>query len=1146
MGKRRVIEILNALIEQRIAPYFKERRGTDPLELGRATQEVFIHRFEDEEEEISLVSLLSRAVQGWAMGIHERIFDYLAFVTPLKPKLVLGDGHAEERKIYAFAELMLRHNFEHILYPDRKEEDLIRSDIEFAMDWKKMDPTSYKLLKDALEDELNGIRGGDYLDLLGLAENGQPYEAGIGRIVNGWGSTLGRLPSGVLAAVFPTLDLDVRTRALNSCFKESQNQGRTIMERADHFKKFLDLFGAVIEKDRNDAFHAFNTIKERWGVLTLFREFGMTETSTNGCEGKELFELFVKTSQERMSESQKSFPSADFRPAPKPDPRPVKHTKPKALKERIEEAQANPLFSSQALELIEKNQTNVSGSSGTKYAELIETLLSIPWGSIRRISVSPEEFEEGLNRSHYGLAKPKEILSDFFTNLIWRYQHFREEDLWSWRHTGSAILLVGPPGVGKTSLAISIATNLGIPYHKVSLGGMKDEADIRGYGFTYEGSKPGPIVQGLIKMEAMNGMFILDEADKTEKFAISTLLEILDPEQNHLFHDKYTQSTVDIDLSNAHFVLTANTLETVPPAILDRCEIIFLDRYSVEEKIAIARDHLVKRIRQKYMIRDDEIFFDPSQESDLLRYLVRRHTLEAGVRDLERVIRTLFLRIHRKENLSQRARSVRITHEKVRKHLDEPSQVKKINQEDRIGETMGIGVNTELGVGSLIPIQTTPVTTGEKAVESKGYVSMAHTTGNIEKIMDESRKVALTAILHRAGELGIDPKSLDIPVHLHFMGASTKKDGPSAGGAIALALASHFLGKKVRRDIAMTGEIDTQGRINGIGGLGVKLETAYAAGVKTLIIPKENLHGNGGIERLPEALKRELQILTYEEWKAPHDPFDHDRHVLQVIAVDDIRQAVDIAVINEKELEAIEGSFLFHACWARNEAIPPRVPALHHLRILYVDNPDDVDAQTLQSELLGDPRGSTLLINSELKDAILQRIPGAHRFRALEFSPETGKLSEIIRRARADHLHSNAPPLRISIIAPLAFLVRDGIRAEDFPSDRSFEGLRLFGSFCSLENTRIRGCRGALNRTYYKLSKLDPSALDDCPFLQKRDSIHSLSLSFIPEKYRLDGLRAEQILHTCLNRWLSVIELGREEPDTPQDDLYGPARAAVN
>jgi ATP-dependent Lon protease len=213
------------------------------------------------------------------------------------------------------------------------------------------------------------------------------------------------------------------------------------------------------------------------------------------------------------------------------------------------------------MEVIEKNRRSAGGQSGAKYTELIETLLAIPWGRVQKIDTRPEEFEEGLNLTHYGLKKPKEILCDFFENLIWRYNQTDENEKSGSCRTGSAFLFVGPPGVGKTSLGISLAKNLNLPYHKISLGGMSDEKDLKGHGFTWEGSKPGAIVQGLIKMGIMNGVFIMDEADKMAKFAIATLLEILDPEQNHLFHDKYAQTMVDIDLSKCHFILTANSLE---------------------------------------------------------------------------------------------------------------------------------------------------------------------------------------------------------------------------------------------------------------------------------------------------------------------------------------------------------------------------------------------------------------------------------------------------------------------------------------------------------------------------------------------------------------------------------------------------------
>ncbi len=574
----------------------------------------------------------------------------------------------------------------------------------------------------------------------------------------------------------------------------------------------------------------------------------------------------------------------------------------------------DPLFPREVLEVIEKNKLNAVGHSGSKYSELIETLLAIPWAKLQPIEVSPEQFQEGLNTSHYGLEKPKEILCDFFSNLIWRYRKLgpRSEKWAQWKKTGSSFLLVGPPGVGKTSLAISVAQNLSIPYHKTSLGGMKDEADLRGHGFTYEGSKPGAIVQGLIRMGVMNGMFIMDEADKTEKFAIATLLEILDPEQNHLFHDKFTQTTVDIDLSNSHFILTANTLETVPPPVANRCEIIFLDRYSVEEKIAIAKQYLIRRVREKHQISEKEIYFDPDQEKELLRLLVRNYTHEAGVRELERAIRTLFLRIQRKEILGKGVSSFCITRESIKEFLDEPQPPRKINPEDRVGEMLALGVNPEMGIGSVIPIQATSLP-GISRQAAGRTLSVIHATGNIERVMDESRKVATTALFQCASQLGLDMKDLDEPVHLHFMGASSRKDEPSAGGAIALALASLLSGKPLRRDVAMTGEIDTRGRITAVGGIDLKLETAFEAGCKTMIIPSENLRGEEGLERLPRSLREELQILSFQQWQGPHEPFDYNHHLLQVVTVEDLVQAATVAFVEQEELSCLENLFQEHA-----------------------------------------------------------------------------------------------------------------------------------------------------------------------------------------------------------------------------------------
>lgn len=1127
-GVRSVLHVLESILAQRIVPYFRNHRGSDLIQLARVKQNLGIYRMEDEDGEVRMVSVLTKTDHGWAVGIHERLFDYIAFVVPLKPEFVIGDGTVEERKVIAYVEMLLRHHVEHLMYPERTEQEIVRSDADFAMAWHRDDPTSYRMLRNALADEMNGVKGAGYLELLDHAEQGKSLDCAIKGIVRRYVSLLADLPERWLKELLPALDRSVKARVVGECYRRSRSTSFSLVNRASHFRKIMEIFGTLVRRSESEALEIFSAFRDKWGAAGLLHDMDLPESALEGKSASELFDLF----RENLSRITGEFERPMNAPIPRTPPAArstVSSQPPKSLKERIEDARNDPSIPRQVMDLIEKNRMNASGQSGAKYTELIETLLAVPWGKINRITVSPGDFERGLNKSHYGLKKPKEIIYDFFANLIWRYRNFNERDIRSWQHSGSAFLLVGAPGVGKTSLAISIARNLGIPYHKISLGGMKDEADIRGYGFTYEGSKPGPIVQGLIKMGVMNGMFILDEADKTEKFAIATLLEILDPEQNHLFHDKYFQSTVDLDISNCHFFLTANTLDTVPAPILNRCEVIFLDRYSVEEKISIARHHLVGRVMQKYMIGPDEIFFDADEEENLLRYLIRNYTLEAGVRDLERTIRTLFLRIQRKEILGRGRQFVRITREKIRDCLEEPSRPRQINEEDRVGEMMGLGVNMEFGTGSLIPIQATTVGRSEERAErSRGYMSMVHATGNIERVMDESRKVASTAIVHLARVLGIDVGRIEEPVHLHFMGGSTKKDGPSAGGAIALALASLFLGRKIRRDVTMTGEIDTQGRITGVGGLGVKLETAYGAGVKTMIIPRENLYGLGGIERLPEALKKELQILTYDEWKGRHQPFDYTMHMLQVVAVENIQQAVDIAFIDQAELDAVQGAFAAHAERAVQSAARSVMP-VRCLRIVLLDEAEDLDTGLLQPVGCEANLGSVVLVRSEIKDKVLARLAGEEgNISVREFDPSRERLGEVIREIRAG-LPPPMYPLRLSVVAPLYFLERDGIRPDEFFPDPSLESLRIFATSCTVENVQIEFCRTVLNRVFRELTHLSPAVLEDCPFLSRKNGIYTLTVSFIPEKYRLDGRRAEEILKEGLKKWLMLMGVEYEE-----------------
>ena len=1124
---QQVVKILKTIAIGRVMAYFKNKRGTDPTVVARLAEHLVIHRLEDEQGRIPIISLTARKDDAWIIDIHERIFDYVAFVVPSDPAARLGGHSAEEGKILAFTEFVLRHQVEHMLYPEESEREVIRSDLAFAMERRTDDPTYYAMLRKVLADEMNGLRGDLFQALFESEEQGRPHEYLITRILTSLTSSLVGLPATLLQSVFPLLDRDLKTRLIVECYRRSREVSYSLMQRASCLQEVLRFFSLAIEYDDKEAEKVFDVFKDRWGLVYLFHELGLPETILEEKEPEELFDYF-KENLEKFSLDGAPFlltAKAPQRPVPDQPPLPAPT---KSLKDRIEEARNDPTFPRQALDVIDKNKVSAVGHSGPKYTELIEILLAIPWGHIHKISVDPKAFEEGLNRTHYGLERPKEIVCDFFANLIWRCQHFSGADE-PMHRTGSTFLFVGPPGVGKTSLAISIAENLGTPYHKISLGGMREESGLRGHGFTYEGSKPGAIVQGLIKMGVMNGMFIMDEADKTEPAAVSTLLEILDPEQNHLFHDKFTMTTVDIDLSNCHFILTANTLETVPPPVINRCEVVFLDRYSIEEKIAIGKEFLIERVRRRHKISGKTICLDPGHEDDLLRYLIKTYTHEAGVRELERIIRTLFLRIFRKEILAKGAPSVRITREKIKQYLETPTPPRQINGEDRVGEMLALGVNVELGIGSIIPIQATPVRLEGDGRGRGGYLSMVHATGNIEKIMDESRKVATTAIFRCANPLRIDLKQADAPIHLHFMGSSTRKDGPSAGGAIALALASALSGQMIRRDVAMTGEIDTQGRITAIGGLDVKLETACDAGCRTMIIPRENLDDEKGVKRLPQALKEELQILTYEAWKGAHDPFDYRRHVLQVVAVDHLVQASDIAFIDEDELTSLQSALIPHAGSVARNLQAGWKEAGPRLCILYLKDPEELLMEGIEG-LLTENDPSVFLFPAKMEGPVLGRFPQLKSriiFRNLDRPSE--RLGRVIRDVREESAATSDAQMSVSVIAPYFFLKHEGITAEAVALDGTFKGLRIFANNYTVQGVKIKACKPALNRVCRHLSRQASAQLDACPFLTKRHGIYVVDLSFIPEKYRLDVKRAEKILNQCLLEWLVTVETAASE-----------------
>ena len=1120
----RVTKILEAIVSRRVIPYFRRSRGTDPILLRSVNEKLSIVRLEDDLTQIQSVTLITRHDGKWTLHIHERVFDYLAFVIPSQPESRLGKGTPDERKMLAFSEFMLRHEIEHMLYPTRDERETLQSDVAFAMERREEDPTYYHDLCSALEDEMTGLKGEHYMDLFERAEKGEPVGTVITRMLNHYILAIVDTPEILMRQVFPFLCTELKTKLLGVFYRRSRETSYPLLRRTYFFQKMLRLFLLLADTDEPETERVFRAFKERWGVIFLFHELDLPEASLEDRDTKEILKVFKENVTRFLEETCAPFELIQPRP-PLADKKPkTEEPKTMTLKDRIEQVRHDSTFPPQVLQVIEKNKLNAVGHSGYKYSELIETLLAINWGSIQPIEVTPQEFEEGLDRTHYGLKKPKELICDFFSNLIWRYQELKEKGPTSWRGNGSSYLFVGPPGVGKTSLAISIAENLRIPYHKLSLGGMHDEADLRGHGFTYEGSKPGAIVQGIIKMGVMNGMFIMDEADKTEKAAVATLLEILDPEQNHLFHDKYTQTTVDIDLSNSHFILTANTLETVPPPVINRCEVVMLDRYSVDEKIAIAQQHLITRVRNRYHIAESMVYFDQEDEARLLRYLIKTYTHEPGVRELERIIRTLFLRIFRKEILSNRNASVHITREKIREHLDPPRPPRQINDEDRVGEMTALGVNLEHGVGSIIPIQATPILFGGGDHPLSSFLSMVHATGNIEKIMDESRKVATTAILHCGRELGVDLKKSDTAIHLHFMGGSTPKDGPSAGGAIALALASILSGRRIRRDVAMTGEIDTHGRITSVGALALKLETAYDAGCKTVIVPEENLFGEEGIERLPDALKRELQILTYEQWSGDHEPFNHDCHVLEIVAVDSILEAADVAFIDQDEIDAFEGSILSHARQVAARLASIDSAHTKALRAIYVKHPWELSVNGF-ADSFWEKNDCVFLVKPELRKGLAERWPvlGAAN-RLWDFDPKRQNVASVLKNIAVSRNVNQNSAIPSSFLAPFFFLKRDRTTLEALEAEPRLDNLVLFANNYVAQGFKVKLCKQVVSRVYQYLSLLPPKELDQCCFLANHNGFYVLDVGMLQEKYRLDARRVETMLTQALKKWLLTVE----------------------
>ena len=473
-------------------------------------------------------------------------------------------------------------------------------------------------------------------------------------------------------------------------------------------------------------------------------------------------------------------------------------------------------------------------AEATVVRNFIETLVNLPWAKKSKVKHDLPFAEGVLNEDHYGLDKVKERILEYLA-VQQRVEKVK----------APILCLVGPPGVGKTSLGQSVARATGRKFVRMALGGVRDEAEIRGHRRTYIGSMPGKVLQSLSKVGVRNPLFLLDEIDKLgtdfRGDPSSALLEVLDPEQNHTFGDHYVE--VDFDLSDVMFIATSNSLN-IPPALLDRMEVIRLAGYTEDEKVSIAQRYLLPKQRTNNGVKDEEL----TVAEDAIRGIIRYYTREAGVRSLEREISKICRKVVK--GLSLKKYDGRVTVEAA--NLNDFLGVRKYSygeaeKQNQIGQVNGLAW-TEVG-GDLLTIEAAIMT-------GKGVIIR---TGSLGDVMKESVEAARTVVRSRAARLGIKEELFEKrDIHIHVPDGATPKDGPSAGAAMTTAFVSALTGIPVRADVAMTGEITLRGEVTEIGGLKEKLLAAHRGGIKTVLIPEANAKD---LQDIPENVKSQLEII---------------------------------------------------------------------------------------------------------------------------------------------------------------------------------------------------------------------------------------------------------------------------------------------
>lgn len=509
------------------------------------------------------------------------------------------------------------------------------------------------------------------------------------------------------------------------------------------------------------------------------------------------------------------------------------HNEIESLRKRIDEAKMPKAALEKAQAELKKLQMmSPMSAEATVVRTYIDWMLNVPWHKQTKVRLDLDKAEEVLDADHYGLAEVKERILEYLA-VQKRVRKLK----------GPILCLVGPPGVGKTSLAESIARSTNRKYVRMALGGVRDEAEIRGHRRTYIGSMPGRLIQRLSKVGVRNPLFLLDEIDKMGSDMrgdpASALLEVLDPEQNHSFNDHYLE--VDYDLSDIMFVCTANSMN-IPAPLLDRMEVIRLPGYTEDEKLNIAQKYLITKQRKANGLKDKELELTDEALLDVIRY----YTREAGVRGLERQIAKICRKVV-KQAQGKKAITVKVLAEDLEEYLG----VRKFryglaDTENQIGQVTGLAW-TQVG-GELLTIETA-------VMPGKGQLIK---TGSLGDVMEESMMAALTVVRSRAQALGLMPDFYEKQdLHIHMPEGATPKDGPSAGIGMCTALVSTLTKIPVRADVAMTGEITLRGQVLAIGGLKEKLLAAHRGGIKTVIIPEEN---KGDLKEIPDNIKADLEI----------------------------------------------------------------------------------------------------------------------------------------------------------------------------------------------------------------------------------------------------------------------------------------------